>query len=87
MLHATCKFVPVCFYCKRKGHVMSECWELEKKKAKSNAFVNVKRDGDNLVTDQSSTTETAGGNEANPFISEDHVSLTAGADPVPIRIL
>ena len=79
--------VPVCFYCKRKGHIMSECWELEKKKAKSNAVVNVKRDGNNLVTDQSTTTETAGGKEVNSFISEGHVSLTAGADPVPIRIL
>ena len=72
---------------KCKGHIMSECWELEKKKVKSNAFVNVKRDGDNLVTDQSSATETGDGNEVNPFISEGHVSLTAGADPMPIRIL
>ena len=66
---------------------MSECWELEKKKAKSNAVVNVKRDGNDLVTDQSATTDTAGGKEVNPFISEGHVSLTAGADPVPIHIL
>ena len=79
--------VPVCFYCKRKGHIMSECWELEKKKAKPNAVVNVKRGGDNLMTDQSATTETAGGKEVNPFISVGHVSLTAGADPVPIHIL
>ena len=66
---------------------MSECWELEKKRAKSNAVVNIKRDGDNLVTDQSSTTETAVGKETNPFILEGHVSLTAGADPVPIHII
>ena len=72
--------VPVCFYCKRKGHIMSECWELEKKKAKLNAVVNIERDGDNLVTDESSAIETAGKKEANPFISESHVSLTAGAD-------
>ena len=79
--------VSVCFYCKRKGHIMSECWEIEKKKAKSNAVVNVKKDGDNLVTDQSATTETAFGKEVNLFILEGHVSLIAGADPVPIRIL
>ena len=24
---------PVCNYCKQKGHVLSECWALEKKKA------------------------------------------------------
>ena len=79
--------IPVCFYCKRKGHIMSECRELRKKKTKLNAVVNVKKDGDNLVTDQSATTETAGGKEVNPFILVSHVSLTAGADPVPIHIL
>ena len=73
-------------HCKCKGHIMSECWE-EKKKAKLNAVVNVKRDGHNLVTGQSSATKNADGNEVNPFISECHVSLTAGDDPVPIPIL
>ena len=44
---------------------MSKYWELENKKAKSNAVVNVKRDGDNLVTGQSLATETDDGNEVN----------------------
>ena len=44
----------------------------KEKKAKLNAVVNVKKDGDNLVTDQSATTETAGGKEVNPFILEGH---------------
>ena len=22
---------PTCYYCKRKGHVMSECWSMERK--------------------------------------------------------
>ena len=39
------------------------------------------------MTDQSATTETTGGKEVNPFISEGLVSLTAGADSVLICIL
>ena len=39
------------------------------------------------MTGQFSGTEAGKGNEVNPFISGGHVSLTAGADPVPIRIL
>ena len=69
------------------SHIMSECWKLEKKKSKSNAVVNVKRDIDNSVTGQSSAIENGDGNEVNPFTLEHHMSLTAGADPVPIHIL
>lgn len=46
-----------------EGHIMSMCWELEKKKAKWNAVVNVKKDSDNLVTGQFSAIETGDGNE------------------------
>jgi len=39
------KSVPTCFYCKKRGHVMSECWVLDKKEknkvTKSNAVVSV----------------------------------------------
>jgi len=33
--------VPTCYYCRRKGHIMSECWEYEKKKTKAVALVSV----------------------------------------------
>ena len=38
-------FAPVCHYCKKLGHVMSDCWLLKKRKGKeatSNAFVSSK---------------------------------------------
>ena len=28
--------VPVCLHCKRKGNIIAECWELEKKKTRAN---------------------------------------------------
>ena len=34
---------PVCHYCKRRGHVMSECWELEEKENKQKATLVVKK--------------------------------------------
>jgi len=33
--------VPTCYYCRHKGHIMSECWEYEKKKTKPVALVTV----------------------------------------------
>ena len=28
--------IPACLYCKKRGHIISKCWELEKKKTRSN---------------------------------------------------
>ena len=28
--------IPACLYCKKRGHIISGCWELEKKKTRSN---------------------------------------------------
>ena len=27
---------PICNYCKRRGHIMAECWELKKRKMRAN---------------------------------------------------
>jgi len=63
--------VPTCYYCQRKGHVMSECWEYEKKKAKANALVTVPKDEGGAMPC---------GGESNPFISNGFISAGEGRD-------
>ena len=68
---------PVCYYCKKRGHIMAECHTLERKNAtrKPNALV-VPQD---LTSCQNQC--------YNPFISKGFVSLSEHGEKVPIDIL
>ena len=68
---------PVCYYCKKHGHIMAECRTLERKNAtrKPNALV-VPQD---LTSCQNQC--------YNPFISKGFVSLSEHGEKVPIDIL
>ena len=68
--------VPVCFYCKRKGHIISECRELEKKRGRLNPVNTIQRESN----DGQGFNDVNNQKEVNPFISETD-------DPVPVRIL
>jgi len=65
---------PTCHYCKRKGHIMSECQALEKKeKTQKTDLVVTKSD---LQKSQSPLTgQKSEDNDFKPFISEGRVSL------------
>ena len=68
---------PVCAYCKRRGHLLSECWALEKKD---------KRKGNALVTTRSHTSKTP--ETFKPFVSKGSVSTAENsADLKEIQIL
>ena len=70
--------IPICYYCKRRGHVMSECWSLEKKeKNKHKATLVVQK----AESTRSGTTRTdrspprVSSTDYDSFISQGLVSL------------
>ena len=65
---------PVCNYCKRRGHVIAECWALEKKRA-NNPVMTVVKAKHRPQGGHKEKSETSPGKE-NPFVSEGFVSLT-----------
>ena len=77
--------IPVCLYCKKRGHIISECWELEKKKTRSNPVsIICTKQQSSAASKQVNTLVEA--ETENPFISEGYISLINGHG-VPIRIL
>ena len=87
-------FAPVCHYCKKPGHVMSDCWLLKKRREKEatpNAFVSSKSDWrsnpnraeSSIGLDKSEIIRE----EFKPFVSEGFVSLESSSSQVPIKIL
>ena len=87
-------FAPVCHYCKKPGHVMSDCWLLKKRREKEatpNAFVSSKsnwrsnpnRAESSIGLDKSEIIRE----EFKPFVSEGFVSLESSSSQVPIKIL
>ena len=87
-------FAPVCHYCKKPGHVMSDCWLLKKrreKEARPNAFVS----SDSNWRSNPNSAESSIGldkseinrEEFKAFVSEGIVSLDSRSSPVPIKIL
>ena len=78
--------VPVCLYCKRKGHIIAECWDLQKKKTRANP-VSVICTKSQSPAPIRQIVEPTKDEEKNPFISESYVSLNEGGHAVPIRIL
>lgn len=79
---------PVCGYCKKTGHVIMDCWSLQKKNEPkfSNAFVNTKRGPRHKLKGYFSKTKMNDGYE--PFVTKGYVSLCDGSAPqMAIRIL
>ena len=87
-------FAPVCHYCKKPGHVMSDCWLLKKRREKEampNGFVSSKsnwrsnpnRAEPSIGLDKSEIIRE----EFKPFVSEGFVSLESSSSQVPIKIL
>ena len=84
---------PVCSYCKKEGHLISECRKLKKKKAQTDSV--------GLVTSQKNcvvgeTNSSVSGTKDNPmemdifepFVHDGFVSLSkVGLDVVPIKVL
>ena len=82
---------PVCNYCKHRGHVLAECWILQKKRD-NNAVMT-------LVSTKQTTNQTKclqpGGRlmsetlpeEHHPFVSEGFVSLSEKDTQVPVKVL
>ena len=66
---------PVCFYCKKRGHVKAECRALQKKNAKA------------LTVTHKSCMNTQFPVEYAPFISTGKVSLPDSSEKVPVMIL
>ena len=86
-------FSRVCHYCKKSGHMMSDCWSL-KKKRESRLFPNAlvsSKSCDNSVTehiDSKSGRHDLIRDEFKPFVSEGFVSLSGEeANSIPIKIL
>ena len=77
---------PICFYCKRKGHVMSECWSLERKernKTKSDLIVQKAELAPTVNKSPQSNVS-----EYQPFISQGLVSLVGEENKAkPICVL
>ena len=53
--------VPICLYCKRKGQIIAECWELEKKKRVNPVLM--------VCAKSQNPSPAVGEEEKNPFIS------------------
>ena len=72
---------PVCYYCKRKGHVMAECRVLEKKNGSKNVLT--------ISKARSPVTEDATVEKEQfiPFILQGYVSLSENGEKVPVEIL
>ena len=76
--------VPVCFYCKKNGHVMADCWKREKKNVRPNSLAvphHVQ------PTSGSGNVPLSPERQFNPFVSKGTVSLSRDGEQVPITIL
>ena len=84
-------FAPVCHYCQKPGHVMSDLKKRREKEATPNAFVSSKsnwrsnpnRAESSIGLDKSEIIRE----EFKPFVSEGFVSLESSSSQVPIKIL
>ena len=75
--------VPICNYCKRKGHIMSECWTLRDKNKKTACVVKKVNPKHNGVL-----TTVGRANDFKPFISQGLISLVGDEDKAkPVSIL
>ena len=76
----------VCNYCHCKGHVLADCWSLQKRK--SDALVCAVEDSDLIGSTGSQRVPVNKPDKTyQPFISEGLVSLTEDGISVPVRVL
>ena len=81
---------PVCNYCKRRGHVLSECWAHEKKKVNNPVMTVIKQPLPHAKHQSQPEDQVMPGmslEEEHPFVSEGFVSLTEEDEQISIKIL
>ena len=81
---------PICNYCKRRGHVISECWTLEQKRnnPSSDLLVSTVNPPDRYcVSPVKSSDEASSSTNYHPFVSEGYVSLSEKGEAVAVKIL
>ena len=89
--------IPMCAYCKKKRHLMSECWTLKRKEERrsqlsSNACTAVKSTLKPVYLENSEVEVKRSESEFikeefKPFVSEGFVSLKGNANLHPIKIM
>ena len=70
---------PTCAYCKKRGHLMSECWILQKKEHKTSTLKGTKP--------ISSVSSFKAPSSYQPFISSGYLSIQENSPPITITIL
>ena len=75
-----------CFYCKKEGHMMSNCLKLKKKREKEGTS-NSKAVPDALAATRTDRTPSSVAEHYRPFISSGYVSLTPDSEQVQVHIL
>ena len=79
---------PVCHYCKHRGHVMSECWALEKNKQKATLVVKKTESAGSSITLTDRSPLKVSNTDYEPFISQGLVSLVGEENhPQSIHVL
>ena len=78
------RFGPTCAYCKRRGHLMSECWVLQKKE-KKNPTTNPVATINNTSSPTKSSVSMQ--DSYHPFISSGFLLVQENDTPIPIKIL
>ena len=95
------KSEPTCSYCKKKGHIISECFKLQRKNekgvkpegcyVKQNENVNLGNSGVgvNVKPPEVHSHSASSGymEDFKPFISEGFVCMSQNATPLPVKIL
>ena len=91
--------LPTCSYCKKKGHLISECFKLKRKndfdKTQPHACAAVRGDREALVSICSDTPDVQGSQSSSidsmedykPFMSQGFVSLGDSSEIKPVQIL
>ena len=72
---------PICNYCKRRGHVISECWTLEQKRNNPSGDLlvsTVNPPNTRSASPVKKSYEISSSTNYHPFVSEGYVSLSAG---------
>ena len=78
---------PTCFYCKKRGHIMSECRALEKKNKKTTSNALVVSSLSPPINAKSEFEAEDFPKEYLPFLSQGFVSFVGSSDEVPIVVL
>lgn len=72
----------MCFYCKKKGHIVKTCPVLIKKKTQSVAFIQTKR-----IKNHFGFEKTCGYADFKLFVMDGFVSVSGSSERIPVKIL